>query len=111
MIYDSDQNLTWLQDANYARTSGHDSDGRMTWENAMSWASNLTYGGYNDWRLPYVNDNGDGCIPAFSGTYCGFNTDTRVSCGCRYTSNQEIPGEFAYRDALPVWRLLRKRFR
>jgi len=27
MIYDSDRDSTWLQDANYARTSGYDSDG------------------------------------------------------------------------------------
>src|SRR3972149_1606307 len=52
LIYDSDQDLTWLQDANYAMTSGYDSDGRMTWVAAMAWASGLSYGGYDDWRLP-----------------------------------------------------------
>jgi hypothetical protein len=31
MIYDSDQDITWLQDANYAMTSGHDDDGRLNW--------------------------------------------------------------------------------
>jgi hypothetical protein len=30
MIYDSDQDITWLQDANYAMTSGYDTDGSMT---------------------------------------------------------------------------------
>jgi hypothetical protein len=52
MIYDNDLNITWLQDANYAMTSGYDADGRMTWYNAVTWASNLSYGGFNDWRLP-----------------------------------------------------------
>ncbi len=52
MIYDSNQNLTWLQDANYARTSGYDSDGLMDWDAAMNWVGNLVYGGYDDWRLP-----------------------------------------------------------
>ncbi|MBN8762875.1 MAG: DUF1566 domain-containing protein [Thiobacillus sp.] len=52
MIYDSNQNLTWLQDANYAKTSGYNSDGLMSWDEAMTWVSNLTYGGYDDWRLP-----------------------------------------------------------
>jgi len=52
MIYDSNQNLTWLQDMNYAKTSGYDDDGLMGWDNAMAWASNLTYGGHDDWRLP-----------------------------------------------------------
>lgn len=52
MIYSTDLNITWLQDANYARTSGYDADGIMTWNGAMAWASNLYYGGYDDWRLP-----------------------------------------------------------
>jgi len=30
LIYDTDLNITWLQDANYAMTSGYDADGRMT---------------------------------------------------------------------------------
>ena len=29
MIYGSDLGITWLQDANYAQTSGCDADGRM----------------------------------------------------------------------------------
>ena len=51
MIFDTDLNVTWLQDANYAKTSGYDSDGAMTWSETMSWAANLAYGGYSDWRL------------------------------------------------------------
>jgi len=38
LIYDDVLDLTWLQDANYAQTSGHDADGRMTWNNAVAWA-------------------------------------------------------------------------
>lgn len=52
MIYSTDLNVTWLQDANYARTSGYDADGLMNWNDATAWASNLVYGGYDDWRLP-----------------------------------------------------------
>ena len=52
MIYDTDLDITWLQDANYAMTSGYDSDGMMTWDNAMAWADTLSFGGYEDWRLP-----------------------------------------------------------
>ncbi len=52
LIYDTDLNITWLQDANYAKTSGYDADGRMTWYNAKTWADNLVYHGYDDWRLP-----------------------------------------------------------
>ena len=52
MIYDDVLNITWLQDFNYAATSGYDTDGFMTWDNANTWANALTVGGYDDWRLP-----------------------------------------------------------
>jgi hypothetical protein len=54
MIYDDVLDITWLQDANYAKTSGYDADGRMSWAEANEWVSSLRYGGYNDWRLPGV---------------------------------------------------------
>jgi hypothetical protein len=54
LIYDDVLNITWLQDANYAKTSGYDADGLMTWDQATAWATNLVYGGYSDWRLPTV---------------------------------------------------------
>jgi hypothetical protein len=54
LIYDDALNVTWLQDANYAKTSGYDADGRMNWSAAITWAANLSYGGYSDWRLPTV---------------------------------------------------------
>lgn len=60
-IYDTDFDITWLQDANYAKTSGYDSDGKMNWSDAMTWADNLVYGRYDDWRLPTaLNQNGNG---------------------------------------------------
>jgi hypothetical protein len=52
MIYSTDLNLTWLQDANYAQTSGYSSDGFMTWDEATTWATNLVYAGLSGWRLP-----------------------------------------------------------
>jgi hypothetical protein len=55
MIYDDVLNITWLQDANYARSSGYDSDGRMNWNDAMAWADGLIYGGFDNWRLPTTN--------------------------------------------------------
>ena len=69
LIYDDVLDITWLQDANYAQTSGYDVqditwlqtinqaddiNGRMTWSEANSWAAQLEYGGYDDWRLASV---------------------------------------------------------
>lgn len=51
MIYDDVLDITWLQDANYSQTSGYDADGKMTWAQAVTWADQLVYGGYDDWRL------------------------------------------------------------
>ncbi len=61
LIYDDVLNITWLQDANYAKTQWTTSGGTqgtatgwMTWSAANTWAENLSYGGYDDWRLPMV---------------------------------------------------------
>jgi hypothetical protein len=56
--YDTVLDITWLSDANYARTSGYDTDGFMTWSEAKTWASNLSFHDavnnvtYDNWRLP-----------------------------------------------------------
>jgi len=72
LIYDDVLNVTWLQDANYAVTSGYaaahvtggmnsvDSvliDGRMGWQAAKAWVDQLVYMGYDNWRLPSVGEN------------------------------------------------------
>ena len=43
LLYDNVLDLTWLQDANYAKTSGYDADGRMNWADATTWAANLSF--------------------------------------------------------------------
>lgn len=80
LIYDTDQDITWLQDANYAQTSGYDADGLMTWDEATHWASNLTFSGYDDWRLVDKGINDANCSLNDSATanggaisYFGFN--------------------------------------
>lgn len=71
LIYDEDRDITWLQNANYAYTSGYDADGRITWLEALAWADQLEYGGYDDWRLPTVT-NPDGSIPSGYSTLTEF---------------------------------------
>lgn len=87
LIYDTDLNVTWLQDANYAKTSGYDDDGHMDWSTAVTWAANLSYYDsvrdvtYDDWRLPTTTDTGSpGCdMVAYSGAECGYNVDPASS--------------------------------
>ena len=75
LIYDTDLNITWLQDANYADTTGYDdilygydTNGRLSWELSIEWVNNLSYAGYDDWRLPSAqNQDGSGpCGPNFN---------------------------------------------
>lgn len=80
LVYDAAQELTWLQDANYAKTSGHDADGFMSWDDSVTWADQLIFGGWDDWRLWSVTDLGnDGCNYDVDGTDCGYNIDTATS--------------------------------
>jgi hypothetical protein len=106
MIYDTDRDITWLQDANYAQTSNYDADGLMNWDDANTWASNLVYGGYNDWRLPVVTFAGT-CQPLFSGSGCQYNVDTSTS-ELAHLWTDEL-GNLAEFDATatprPVWGL------
>ena len=79
LIYDTVLDITWLQDANYASTSGYDRcdifggcDGdaycevnsgcdedfdpsKMTWAQAVKWADQLNYQGFDDWRLASIS--------------------------------------------------------
>lgn len=77
LIYDTDLNVTWLQDANYASTSGYDSDGRMTWDEANIFLTAMNTGslgnfGQTGWRLPTTADQG--CIgDPLSPTSCAEN--------------------------------------
>ena len=52
LLYDNVLNVTWLQDANYAKTSGYGATGLMSWDNATTWAANLNFDGLTGWRLP-----------------------------------------------------------
>lgn len=100
MIYDSDHNLTWLKDANYAQTSGFDADGLMDWQTANDWANNLTIGGYTDWRLwqfsaGLSNDAiycyGIGCNSGeLADLYFGLGGGSSDPLAINHTSNYEL---------------------
>lgn len=64
VVLDTDTNLMWLQDANYAYTSDYDADGLLKWNDAVTWATTLSYAGFNDWLLPSAF-NSDGSGPCY----------------------------------------------
>lgn len=74
LIYDDILNVTWMQNANY-------SEGTLTWDDAMNWAGNMVFGGYNDWRLPETDTtcSGSGCKDSEMGhlySYYDVTSDT-----------------------------------
>jgi len=121
MIYDQDLNITWLSDANYFKTqytadntilstligqtvadsvSGsvittaadfNTGTGAMTWWGAQAWAANLSYGGYDDWRLPTVTTS---CINynCTSGTELGhlFYSELGGTAGMSIVTNHDV---------------------
>ncbi len=50
--------------------------GRLNWFGAKAWVNTLSYGGFDDWRLPTITDTGTpGCNFSYNGTDCGYNPD------------------------------------
>lgn len=110
MLYDTELNITWLQDANYAKTSGYcetsgncypnvGPTGQMTWTQANNWANDLVYGGYSDWRLARnspVNGTPSGWIyqTSFNGSMdVGYNiTSTFSELSYMYYVNLGLKG-------------------
>lgn len=49
--------LMWMQDANYAKTSGFDADGMISWVAAVNWSGSMNFAGHTGWRLPRASEN------------------------------------------------------
>jgi hypothetical protein len=102
LLYDDVLNVTWLQDANYAHTSsyaGANSTGQMDWATAKTWAADLVYGGYNDWRLA-SNSPVNGSSFNYSSAYSfdgsrdtGYNiTSSKSELAYMYYVNLDLKG-------------------
>jgi hypothetical protein len=95
LLYDNVLDVTWLQDANYAHTTGYSATGvntttgQMSWDAANTWATNLVYHDsvrnvdYSGWQLPSVlpvNRVSYNMTRAFDGsTDIGFNITSQNS--------------------------------
>ncbi len=101
LIYDDVLSVTWLQDANYADTSGYTTpggrdvtslDGYMSWYEATTWAADLNYNGITGWRLPKtgpVNGNTyDATFSYIGSTDGGFNISASGSAYPGTTSSE-----------------------
>lgn len=104
MLYDTVLDVTWLADANYARTSGYDADGRMALAQARDWADNLVYGGFSDWRLPTIGGSRadwNRTYAADGSTDFGFNiTSPRSELSYMFYVNLGLFGERNLDDSL-----------
>lgn len=96
LIYDDFLDITWLQDANYGAGQSYDSDGRMTWDNAVAWADQLVCGGFDDWRLPTHVDGQ--YVFGYDGTTTGGYNITTSEMGHMYYVNLEIRNRTLYEE-------------
>ena len=87
--YDTEADLTWLADIQYARTSGYSSDnangetfsssthilenGQMGWDAALIWADQLNINGVTGWRLPETFLPDSTCGALYTNGPSGFN--------------------------------------
>jgi hypothetical protein len=108
-LYDTVLDITWLRNANAGAGSSYDNadeyggttDGRMTWANAVAWASSLNgsaaVGGTTGWRLPTMIDTAtSGCNIAFTGTDCGYNLQTKSGNLTQHQAGQTVYSEMAH---------------
>jgi PEP-CTERM motif len=87
-FYDTDLDISWLADANYAATIGWVSptfgttNGSMTYDEGMNLIKTMAIHGISGWRAPELIDLGlPGCVSVTStgGTDCGYNVDPSSS--------------------------------
>ncbi|MDB4431206.1 DUF1566 domain-containing protein [Pseudomonadales bacterium] len=111
LIYDDVLNITWMQDANYAQTSGYaaanasgffnygysniQADGGMGWDAANTWAAQLEYGGFDSWGLPSAQlmDATNPCDANDGSCDAGFNNVTGELAHMFYTNLGNAAGD------------------
>jgi hypothetical protein len=55
-VTDEATGLMWMKVDSGKLRAGKNKDGKLNWQEALSWAENLEYAGYSDWRLPNVKE-------------------------------------------------------
>jgi hypothetical protein len=55
-VTDKATGLMWMKVDSGKLKAGKNKDGKLNWQEALSWTQNLKYAGYSDWRLPNVKE-------------------------------------------------------
>jgi hypothetical protein len=55
-VTDRATGLMWMKVDSGRLKAGRNKDGKLNWQEALTWAENLQYAGYSDWRLPNVKE-------------------------------------------------------
>ena len=55
-VIDRATGLEWMRADSGHLKAGPKGDGRLTWQEALAWAEELTYAGHDDWRLPSAKE-------------------------------------------------------
>jgi len=101
LIYDTDLNITWLADGNYAKTSGYHSTGAMNWGDATTWATSLALQGHSDWRLPTFDEmnhlfygelGGSDSLSISYSHNMSYNLFSNIQSGYYWTEKESGPG-------------------
>jgi hypothetical protein len=75
LVYDNVLNITWTRNANRPGSSF------LNWAQANAWAANLSFAGFDDWRLPTINNS---TTPTNTATDCGLVT----AAACAASGNE-----------------------
>lgn len=110
-VYDTDLNITWLADANYAATDQFGvvgintttDPGAMDWDTAITWISAMNdsqYLGVNSWRLPNTPQIDGSC--SLQGNYSsGFNCTGSEMGHLFYSELSGIAGSSIHTSTAP----------
>ena len=55
-VTDNATGLMWMKLDSGHLKAGLNKDGKLNWQQALEWAENLEFAGYNDWRLPNAKE-------------------------------------------------------
>lgn len=98
VVIDTSTNLMWTRNV---EISGFNN----TWDQAISWAADLNYAGYSDWRLPSVlNSDGSGPCTGYNCSDSEMGHLFYVSLGNSFGGPPTNAGPFEYLlSAHPFW--------